>query len=183
MGGAPAWKNENFPLAEPATKISWWSLNWFGPTEALGSGIGGKKPAGRNFSTTQLGVGGTRYWGELPETSRGTCDPLTKAVLYHQCFHPGKSIFLTHCALLTGTRNGVHARASLSSWSGQRARHVLAARPPESPQRAKPIERHRYTNDMVMAKGESLDMTSRNSPVVQDTEPKRQILILVVNSR
>lgn len=46
---------------------------------------------------------------------------------------------------------------------------------PLGPQRAKPIERHGYTNDMVMAKGESLDMTSRNSPVVQDAEPKRQI--------
>lgn len=134
FGGAPAWENENFPLAEPATKISWSSLDWFGPTEALGSGIGGKKPAGRNFSATQLGVGGTRYWGEPPEASRGTCNLLKRAVLSHQCFNPGKSIFLTHCTLLTGTWNGVLARrASLSSWSGQRARHVLAARPPERP--------------------------------------------------
>lgn len=64
FGGGSSMEKRKFPSGGTrhenqlvVTKLVW-------PDRGAGSGIGGKKPAGRNFSATQLGDGCTRYWGE-----------------------------------------------------------------------------------------------------------------------
>lgn len=111
----------------------------------LGSGIGGKKRAGRNFWTTKLGDRGI----PVPSRTTGACARVP-TICYQGQWDPAGSPIPTEVfsySSLSRWRYSVqrHAqRASPSSWSGQRARHVLAARPPE--------RQLRYTNDGVMEK-------------------------------